>query len=84
MSHCESWSWISAASENGSSGLSAIDAHTMMNHATTNSSSNRERSHSDIRLRVTAFGLRSGSMGGGGAAGPGASATGTVMASPGR
>ena len=76
---------MSAASEKGSSGLSAIDAHTMMNHRTTNSSSSRERSHSDIRLRVSPLGLRSGSTGGGGgAAGPEVSATGTVMASPGR
>ena len=59
-SHCESLSWISAASENGSSGLSAIDAHTMISHAMTNSSSSRTRSHSDIRLRVAAFGLRCG------------------------
>ena len=42
------------------------------------------RSHSDIRLRVAAFGLRWGSTGGGGAAGPVASATGAVTASPGR
>ena len=83
-SHCESVSWMSAASVNGSSGLSAIDAHTMISHATTNSSSSRMRSHSDIRLRVAAFGLRWGSVGGGGAAGPVASATGAVMASPGR
>ena len=62
-SHCESLSWISAASENGSSGLSAIDAHTMMSQTTTNSSNSLQRSHSDIGLRVAAFGLRWGSTG---------------------
>jgi hypothetical protein len=81
ISHCESRSWISAASLNGSSGLSAIDAHTMISQAMTNNSSSRTRSHSDIRLRVAAFGLRWGSVGGGAAA-PGASATGAVTASP--
>ena len=74
-----------AASANGSSGLSAIAAHTMISHAMTNSSSSRTRSHSDIRLRVGGLRLARGApSGGGGAAGPAASATGAVMASPGR
>ena len=50
----------------------------------TNSSSSRTRSHSDIRLRVAAFGLRWGSAGAAAPRAPVASATGAVIASPGR
>ena len=76
-----------AASENGSSGLSAIEAQTITNQATTNSPNSRVRSQSDIRLRVLPrlllFGV-GGSFSSETLGASGAASGSTVMASPGR
>ncbi len=81
--HCDSTTWMRTASANGSSGLSAIDAHTTISQANVNSSSSRNRSHSDIRLRVGPGSACGGSSGGVSPSCAGAGSTGAVMTSPG-